>query len=277
MNDRQSEILSYVTEHGHAKNSDLMRLVGNCSSMTLWRDLTKLEQDGLVIRTRGGVIASHEANAEREANFSLRSIQNTEAKEEIAAIGSAILHQNHAYFLDAGTTVLALTRRLPEGHFNIVTSAANTATEIARRNGYTVTLLGGQISGSTFSCSGPQTDEMLKSMNIDIAVMATSGFSVNGNFTSGALTEAQLKRQVITKAALTVMLMDNSKIGRSHPFTFSTLDDIDVLVGDSALSDEFLHIAEEHNVRVFSPRDGLTNEERYQIYHEIFLRKYGYT
>ena len=44
LNERQMSILTYITEHGEAKNTALQSLIGDCSMMTLWRDLTKLEQ-----------------------------------------------------------------------------------------------------------------------------------------------------------------------------------------------------------------------------------------
>ena len=58
LNERQMSILAYITEHGEAKNAALQSLIGDCSMMTLWRDLTKLEQEGRIIRIRGGAMAS---------------------------------------------------------------------------------------------------------------------------------------------------------------------------------------------------------------------------
>ena len=43
---------------------------------------------------------------------------------------------------------------------------------------------------------------------------------------------------MISKAAKVVMLMDNSKIGRSLPFTFAHLSDIDMLICDAPLPPE---------------------------------------
>ena len=65
--------------------------------------------------------------------------------------------------------------------------------------------------------------------------MSPSGFSLRTGFTSGSQSESLLKRAVIAKAAKVVMLMDNSKIGRSLPFTFANLSDIDLLICDSPL------------------------------------------
>lgn len=274
LNERQMAILSYICERGEAKNAELLPLLGDCSTMTLWRDLAKLEQEGRITRVRGGAVAVQASMTGREPNFTYRARQNTSAKEEIARIATDLIHPNHAHYLDAGSTIFTLIQMLHEGNYTFITSAANTACEVVRRNNYNITLLGGQINANTLSCSGPQTEQMLSGMNIDVAVMATSGYSPNGGFTSGCLPEAQLKQQIIRKAAFTIMLMDGAKIARSHPFTFAKLDDVDILIGDSGLPAEFIQTAEDHQVRVFTPRDGLTPEERDSICRELLEKKY---
>lgn len=274
LNERQTTILNYIAEHGEAKNAELLSLIGDYSMMTLWRDLAKLEQDGQVIRIRGGAMSAQANVPGQEVNFTYRVKQNISAKEEIARITVDLIHTNHAYYLDAGSTIFTLAHQLHEGNYTIVTSAANTAAEMIRRNNHNITLLGGQINASTFSCSGPQAEHMLSEMNIDIAVMATSGYSANGGFSVGCLPEAQLKRQVLKKAAFTILLMDNAKIARNHPFTFASMDDIDVLIGDSQMPAEFIQIAQTHNVQVFTPNDGMTPEERDALVQELFDKKY---
>ena len=74
LNERQMSILTYITEHGEAKNTALQSLIGDCSMMTLWRDLTKLEQEGRIIRVRGGAIAAQSPMAGQEANFTCRAM-----------------------------------------------------------------------------------------------------------------------------------------------------------------------------------------------------------
>ena len=99
-------------------------------------------------------------------------------------------------------------------------------------------LTGGQISENTLSCSGAQAEAFISSINIDLALMSPSGFSLRTGFTSGSQSESLLKGTVISKAAKVVMLMDNSKIGRSLPFTFAHLSDIDMLICDAPLPPE---------------------------------------
>ena len=86
LNERQMSILTYITEHGEAKNTALQSLIGDCSMMTLWRDLTKLEQEGRIIRVRGGAIAAQSPMAGQEANFTCRAKQNVSAKKTLPGL-----------------------------------------------------------------------------------------------------------------------------------------------------------------------------------------------
>ncbi|MCF0146604.1 MAG: DeoR/GlpR transcriptional regulator, partial [Eubacterium sp.] len=177
INKRQQLILNYINEKGEVRNSELQEMVGDYSAMTLWRDLTKLENEGRIIRYRGGAVSASLASdgPDMEINFIRRIRQNTDAKEQIAAIAADFLRPDHTCFLDAGTTVFTLVSRLSPGNYNFITSAVNTAAELAKRPNCDVTQLGGQLNANTVSCSGPQAERMLEEINIDIAIMATSG------------------------------------------------------------------------------------------------------
>ena len=136
-------------------------------------------------------------------------------------------------------------------------------------------MLGGQLNSNTLSCSGPQAERMLEEINIDIAVMATSGYSTSSSFTSGRLSEAELKKQVIKKAAFTIMLLDHGKLQRRHPFTFATLKDIDILIGDAGLPEDFKELCEAENVQLFTPDDGLSADEREKIFERLLAGREG--
>ena len=75
----------------------------------------------------------------------------------------------------------------------------------------------------------------MDSVNIDTAVLSTTGYSEKGGFSVGSYTECMLKRKVIQKAGRVILLMDRSKLGRTLPFTFAELEDIDVFICDGPL------------------------------------------
>lgn len=66
-------------------------------------------------------------------------------------------------------------------------------------------------------------------------MLSTTGYSEKGGFSVGSYTECMLKRKVIQKAGRVILLMDRSKLGRTLPFTFAELEDIDVFICDGPL------------------------------------------
>ena len=241
MNIRLNEVRKYIENHGEATVETLTELLG-CSKMTVWRYLKQLEDEGSIRRVRNGAIATSLAG-DTEGLYSQRMHENADAKLSIARAAIPYLVPNTSIFLDAGTTVMSLVRQLPNQHYTIVTSGANIAIELSQRSKSTVSCVGGQISSSSLSLSGPQAEAFLATVNIDTAVLAATGYSAGAGFTVGSYTENSLKRRVIQKADKVILLIDRSKLGRTLPFPFASLSDIDVVICDAPLPEDFIQAA----------------------------------
>jgi len=235
MNERQQKIQSIIRENGEAKLSELEGLFSDVSSMTIRRDLEKLESLGEIVRTRSGAKSIAYLTRLSEAQFSERESENITEKNFIAQAAYQYVRQESSIFLDTGTTVTGLARLLKNDRLFIVTAAPNIALECAKNPDNTVFMTGGQLSSGNLSLSGVNALSFLDHINIDIAFMASSGFTFSNGFTCGNYDECLIKKRVIEKAAKIVLLMDSSKIGRSMPFTFANMSDIDILVTDNKL------------------------------------------
>jgi len=99
--------------------------------------------------------------------------------------------------------------------------------------------------------SGPGAMNLLDAVNIDLAFMAASGFSVERGFTVANLYESQLKRKVVEQAQEVFVLVDSSKINKNLPFTYATLNDIDALVCEKPLPPEIAEWVKKANVRIY--------------------------
>lgn len=247
---RIQKVREYIDKHGEASVGELLKICGDCSSMTLWRDLNKLEAEGAIRRTRGGAIAMRLIQPDLENVYSQRAMEQTAQKQAIARAAAGFVHPGSSLYLDAGTTVMSFAKVLPDQHFTVITASANIAMELSQRRHCDVFCLGGQISANTLSCSGAQTEANLDSMNIDTAIMASSGFTLASGFSNGSQSESRLKRKVIDKATRSILLMDSSKMNRNLTFTFASLEDIDILVCDAQMPDEVLCAAEKCGVQI---------------------------
>ncbi|MCL2425479.1 MAG: DeoR/GlpR family DNA-binding transcription regulator, partial [Oscillospiraceae bacterium] len=236
MNERQQKIQSFISANGEAKLVELESLFPDISSMTLRRDLEKLELLGGIVRTRSGAKSIAYLSRLSEAQFSERENVNTAEKLSIAQIAYEYIKQESSIFLDTGTTVTGLSRLLSNDKLFIITTAPNIALECAKNPNNTVFMTGGQLSSGNLSLSGVNALSFLDNINIDVAFMGASGFNFSNGFTCGNYDECQMKKRVVEKAAQVIMLMDSSKFSKNLPFTFANLSDIDLLVTDKNIA-----------------------------------------
>lgn len=225
---RRETIRSYLQEHRIVTMAQLGELLPDVSLMTLHRDLSFLQDRGLVEKVRGG--ARYVADDSMEAAFAAREIVNREAKAEIARKAVVLLGDAGSIFVDAGTTMMAFAQMMPDHKRNVVTTGPNIALELAKRHNLTISMCGGVLNKSNLTLSGTGAMEVLRTINIDTAFLVASGYSAKSGFTCGMESEATIKRMVIGKARRVVMLLDCSKMDRMLPYTFAQMEDLDYLV-----------------------------------------------
>ncbi len=241
---RLQTVREYIQSRGEVGINELQSLYAQYSAMTLWRDLKQLEEQGAIRRVHGGAISMLAATPQLEGVYSKRAREHIHEKNAIAQAALKFISPGHSVYLDAGSTMMSVANLMGPERYTIVTSGANIAIELSQRHACDVLLTGGQISENTLSCSGAQAEGFIASINIDVALMATSGFSMKSGFTSGSQSESLLKRAIIKKAGKVVMLADVSKLGRSLPFTFAALSDVDAWISDHPLPGDVRDAAE---------------------------------
>lgn len=248
--DRWEIIKKFVNEKGQVQIKELETLIPQVSSMTLRRDLSYLESKGFLIRMHGGARSVNNLYSKDEDAYSFREMENIDAKFVIAHKASDFIEPHRSVYIDSGTTTMCLAKTIPDKHLSIVTNGPNIALEIIKKLKPSVTLIGGEMSRISLSVTGANSIKYIKDINIDIAFMAASGFSLDSGFTCGNFNECELKKYIIKKSKRTILLMDNSKIDKNMPFTFAALKDIDILITESRLPDTVVDAAEKSGVSI---------------------------
>lgn len=247
---RRQTINDYIQSNGKATYDELMELIPDISCMTLRRDLEHLEKEGLVLRVRGGARSVSSISGDSEDKYAVRAAANITAKTDIAEKTLPYVQPEHSVYFDSGSTLMLLSSKLENGYYSIITPAPNLVNELLKKSKIDITLLGGRLSRDTLAVTGNAAIEAINEINIDTAIMATSGYSIDCGFTSGEYNEVQLKKAVMRKARRVVMIMDSSKFDKNLPYTFGTMKDIDVLITDKMPPQELLDQCEEHGVEV---------------------------
>ena len=248
--ERRAEILAIIDDNGDATLAELCRRFSDVSEMTVRRDLIQLEQEGRIIRTRGGAVSVRRLGDSRglsqsgeENEYQLRARENSEAKREIARKAAGLIEKGRSVYFDAGSTVMELARVVSDEALTVITNGTNIAQELVSRHHVNVMMPGGTVNRNTLSVSGPTSVNFINNVHIDLAFMSASGFSLDAGFTVSNIYEAELKHTVISRAKKRIMLLDSSKFNKNLFFTLAEPGDIDILVCEDAPSPELREAA----------------------------------
>ena len=255
---RLVEILDLLTARG-AMSVGVLCCELRVSPATLRRDMTHLEDQGLVTRTRGGA----RANTGPELPVRLRDTKSPLAKHAIAVTAAALLPADRplAVAIGGGSTAAEVARELGQRRrLTIVTNALTTAAAVAARPNLQVIMTGGVIRASSFELVGSLAESAFNGISVNLAILGADGVSAANGVTTHDHTEARTNHAMVSHAHRLMVVADGSKIGQATVAKVADASAIDILVTDaSADPDELAELAElgvtVHVARI-SPRRG---------------------
>ena len=232
---RRDAIVQLVNEKGSVRFSQIKEAFPNVSEM--------------ILRVHGGA-RSVQVIIGTDGFLNRKSVHNISEKQEIARKALTLLHPDTTIFLDSGSTTTAFARQIPDRSYLIYTTGLSCATELANLSKPTVMLPGGKLNRYSQSVFGYSAIRELERVNFDQAFLGVTGFHPSVGFSCGISDEALLKETAIRQSGQVIALMDSSKIDVKCSFSFCRLSDIDVVVSDGKLPEEFLDECRKFGVQV---------------------------
>ena len=244
--ERQEKIAAFVASRGKIRLDELAA-VFEVSQPTLRKDLTVLEQQGLLKRTHGGALS---IRAPGERDLMTRFGQNVEAKRAIGRACCDLIEEGEAVFLDCGTTIHHFAQQLATRRvqLTVLTNSPSIAECLADVGGITHILLGGQMRRKTGGISGPLALEIIERFSIATAFIGASGITEEA-ITVADFNEAQLKAAIIKRTQRVIVPMDHSKIGVVDFTRVCEPRDVDIIVTDSA-NEHLRRICRENEIKL---------------------------
>ena len=248
--ERIEEIADILDKRGKMTLEQLEEVFPNVSQMTLRRDLFQLEEDGRIIRIRGGAMSVKEVQKVSGEAYTKKTTINTDAKIVIAQKASTLIDEGVSIFLDGGTTAMYLSKEMPDIHCNVFTNGIAVAMELAQKKNVAITVVGGQLMKDNLSTASPAAKEYFALTNFEIAIVSATAFTPENGFSCNSQVEADLLKQVFKKARHVYMMLDSSKIGKINSYTFAHIEDINVLITDDTFPKEYKQLFEDNNIVV---------------------------
>lgn len=249
METRRNAIVELINEKGTVTFSQIKHAFPNVSEMTLRTDLKILDEAKSILRIHGGA-KSVQVIIGTDDFLNRKSVLHIPEKQRIAEKALTLLRRDTTVFLDSGSTATVFARQFPDQSNLIYTTGLSCATELANLSEPTVMIPGGKLNRYSQSVFGFSAIKDLERVNFHQAFLGITGFHSTVGFTCGNSDEAFLKQTAIRQAEQVILLMDSSKIGAKSSFTAFGFQDIDIVVSDGKLPEDFLGECRRHGVQV---------------------------
>ena len=211
------------------------------SEATARRLFVRLEDEGLVIRTFGGIKLNQADSA--GYSFNTSAVTRTKEKSAIGRLAALEVVSGDHLFLDSGTTVLAmaqaLARRFEQERIEEVKVVTNSLilTDILTPF-CKVVLIGGEIRPERRDACGFIAEEMLKRLHVKKAFLGCDALHFERGLMTTDERTARMNEIIIHNAASVIILADSSKLGETSFVSYGHLDIVDTCIVDSSIGAE---------------------------------------
>ena len=228
---RRHTILSLLSEQGEVSVDELAKRFMT-SEVTIRKDLTELERNGLLLRRYGGAISMPQ-----ELITDILPI--SQYKQAIAQAGVARIREHARIIIDSGTTTAAMIPLL--GHkpgLVVMTNSLNVANALRDIEHEPVLLMtGGTWDPHSESFQGQVAEQVLRSYDFDQLFIGADGIDLSrGTTTFNEL--LGLSRVMAEVAREVVVMVESDKIGRKIPNLELPWSSIHTLITDDRLDEQ---------------------------------------
>ncbi|MEN6384927.1 MAG: DeoR/GlpR family DNA-binding transcription regulator [Phycisphaerales bacterium] len=234
--ERQNAICQMIKANKSFSVSELAKRF-DVSEMTIHRDLNKLQNQGHITRTHGGVIAAE--RMEFEFDFASRRTTNQKAKKAIAQKAFEFIRPGSKILLDTGTTTLELAYLLKNfSELTVITPSLAVASVLQFSAGVQTVLLGGILRKGRPDLTGVVTEKVLDMFMVDIAFQGADGIGMDGELFNEDMRIAKVDQKIRQRARKSYILSDSSKIGQTSLASNGNLSQVEAFITDNNITNE---------------------------------------
>ena len=242
-NERKREIINILkSENGYITVKELCALL-YASESSIRRDLTALENNGLIKRTYGG--AELITGFSNVVSFNHRTNQNIDAKKIIARKAAGLINDGDTIFLDQSSTTFYLANELLNRNSLTVITNNIEILCLLSHSSLKVISSGGVISSDSRSCLiGGDARYVFENTYADIMFFSSKALSEDGIISDCTREEVLIRKPMLKNATKKVFLCDSEKFNTHSSYKQCTLSDVDYLISESQQAKKFLCCSE---------------------------------
>lgn len=248
--ERHKYILDSLNKNGFVRITDVAQELG-VTTVTIRKDVKILGEKGLLYKVHGSARPTNPHVTDTDIN--IKNSVNMEAKRKIAIKMASMIESNDSVIMSGGSTSYAVAQELLANasltNVNVVTTFLKISLLLSESDSFKVTQLGGPVHKNSLSTYG---SELLNGFDFVCSkyVLGVDGIDIEYGITTSTIEEARLTRQMMSRASKTIIVADSSKFGQRGFGRICGLDNVDMIITDSAISKQMISLIEDAGVEV---------------------------
>ncbi len=229
--EREEQIINILRNSGFVTVKNLSEILF-ASESSIRRDLTHLENKGIVSRSYGGAtLITANTNV---LPFYTRAFSNIEEKRKIAKKAVTLIRKGDIIFLDQSSTSFFLAREIC--NIKGITVVTNNTEILNYLSEYDITVhsSGGVLSNENRNCLvGRNAQKTFENIYADICFFSAKSLSSDGVISDCTEQEVFVRNSMLENADTKVFLCNSEKFDTHSIFKQCTLSDVNYIVSET--------------------------------------------
>jgi DeoR family ulaG and ulaABCDEF operon transcriptional repressor len=253
--EREKLILEAIGPTGFVTYRELEARL-TASPATIRRDLSRLEEKGRLSRVHGGAKLAGSDPAQPESPLRLAGTPFDEAitqrlaqKQAIGKAAAALCEPGEGIMVDGGTTTLQMCPHLAGLDLQVLTNSLHIVNALLLQKGTRILVPSGAVFREQNIILAPAGEDSMPRFHAPKLFMGAAAVGPQGVMQADVILVAA-ERRLIDRAEQVILLVDSSKFQSSSGAIVCGLDEVDLLITDSEISDHMRQMIERAGVRL---------------------------
>ena len=245
MNKRQSQILDLLTQNKKLKVTELSEVL-NVSQVTIRKDLSALEESGIIVREHGY------AKLNESDDINNRLAYHYDIKQKIAEKAVESIEDGETVMIESGSccALVALEIAKTKKDVTLLTNSAFIADYIRKTGNVRIILLGGEYQEESQVMVGPITRKCAEGFFVDKLFVGTDGFTKETGFTGNDYMRSEAVKDMAKQASNVIIVTDSVKFQQKGVVSLLDTKKVSYVYTDSNIPEETEEYLIENNIKI---------------------------
>ena len=248
--ERLEQILIILNETGRIKVKELSERF-NVSEGMIRKDLQRLEKAEVLQRTYGGAILNRKIS--KNSSITTRMKVNLSSKELIAEKAFNLIEDGDVVFLDASSINFLLAKLIAKSTLTItlITNMSIIPTLFNDNETTEIICIGGVYDNKSGGVLGSEVIKSISKYTFNKGFLGSSGVNlITNSVGTVTLEDGNVKEIIVSNSKEVFLLVEKEKFNVDGTYRFATLEELDVIITDSDLTDEIREKLKKLDIRL---------------------------